>query len=598
MSKIHAEDDKTIKDLLESNSLVFKIPINQRKFSWENEQLEMFWEDFKNIIENQGRHYLGVLSLITKENADINFNCYEIIDGQQRMTTIILLVAALRDVYCSLRDEVKAKKIQENFLSSLSTRKCCNKLEVSKLDSFTFNKIVNINIGEGTEILLNDCYEIESKKNKFRVFNIGQSDFVNNKMYYAYKYFFNQIIIEIDQKKLIEEKKNYLLDIEEGLSKLDVILIKSEDIESMFLFFESLNNRGLQLSKMDIVRNTLLKIVAEKFAEYLEEFGCRWDELVVNLDSYDEIKFLKYYFMCTSENKIIQEKELPKYYERYFRKFINRNDLKNEIEKMIEYSLIYIELFTKEEVSTSDLIYKRNIKMINQLGQQACHSFFMEYIYCVKEINRLDNLSSLIESMMFRRVICAKSTKPLDGIFRNMIKQRTFNPSNQKYEFNDEKLIEVIKENTPSDIEFSSMLKERVWEKNDITNYFFRKIEYKLSGISSSKEFIIKSRKEVHIEHILPINFKSEWPSYLKLSNDKSKYDILNSKLGNMLLLEFDINTSIKDKLFDIKIKKYKQSKLEQVKDLIKNHKIWNEKEINLRTESLINIGLKIWKLK
>lgn len=597
MSKIHAEDDKTIKDLLESNSLVFRIPINQRKFSWESEQLEMFWEDFKSIIEDEGRHYLGVLSLIIKENADINFNCYEIIDGQQRMTTIALLVSALRDVYCGLRDESKAKKIQEKFLSSLSTRKCCNKLEVSRLDSFAFNKIVNINVGDGTEILLHDCYEIEAKRNKYRIFNIGQSDFVNCKMYNAYKYFFNEIISEIDKRNVMKEKKNYLLDVEEALSKLDIILIKSEDIESMFLFFESLNNRGLQLSKMDIVRNTLLKIVAEKYSKYLTEFGDLWDELIVNLDGYDEIKFLKYYFMCTSDNKIIQEKELPKYYEKYFRKFVSKNALKNEIEKMIEYSLIYIELFTKEEVSTSDSTYKKNIKMINQLGQQACHSFLMEYIYWVKENDRLDKISNLIENMMFRRIICSRSTKQLDGIFRNMIKQRRLNEFNQKYKFCDEKVIKTIKENTPSDIEFGSMLKERIWEKNDIASYFLRKIEYKLSGHSSSKEFVIKSRKEVHIEHILPINFKSEWAENLELSEDKPKYDILNSKIGNLILLEFDINTSIKDSLFNIKVEKYKESTLEQVKCFVNSYDSWNENQINIRTELLSNMALNIWKI-
>ncbi len=597
MSKIHAEDDKTIKDLLESNSLIFKIPINQRKFSWGNEQLEMFWDDLKSIIENDGRHYLGVLSLIIKENVDITFNCYEIIDGQQRMTTIVLLVSALRDIYYSLRDESKAKKIQENYLSSLSTRKCYNKLEASKLDSFTFTKIVNINVGDGTEILLEDCYDIEPKRNKCRVFDIEESDFINYKMYDTYRYFFNEIMAEIDKKQTVEEKKNYLLDVEESLSKLDVILIKSEDIESMFLFFESLNNRGLQLSKMDIVRNTLLKIVAEKYSQYLSEFGDLWDELVINLDGYDEIKFLKYYFMCTSQNKIIQEKELPKYYEQYFRKFTSRNDLKNEIQKMIKYSLIYIELFTKEEVSTSDSIYKRNIKMINQLGQQACHSFLMDYMYWVKESNRLDNISNLIENMMFRRIICAKSTKQLDGIFRDIIKGRKLNESNQKYEFSDEKIIEEIKSNTPSNIEFVNMLNERIWEKNDITSYFLRKIEYELTGNSGSREFVIRARKEVHIEHIIPSNFQSKWSKQLGLENDKPKYDILNSKIGNLILLEFDINTSIKDSLFNIKVEKYKESTLEQVKEFINRYNNWNEYQVNDRTQLLSSKSLDIWKI-
>lgn len=301
--------------------------------------------------------------------------------------------------------------------------------------------------------------------------------------------------------------------------------------------------------------------------------------------------------MCTKDNKIIQEKELPKYYEAYFREFTFRNDLKNEIQKMIRYSLIYTELFTKEEVSTSDSVYKRNIKMINQLGQQACHSFLMDYIYWIKENDRLDKISNLIENMMFRRIVCAKSTKQLDGVFRDMIKVRRLNEYTQKYEYNDTKIVESIQNNTPANIEFDSMIKERIWEKNDITSYFFRKVEYSLSGHLSSKEFVIRPRKEVHIEHILPSNFQSKWTKQLGLENNRSKYDILSSKVGNLILLEFDINTSIKDSLFDIKVGKYKESKLEQVKEFVNKYVIWNEQEINNRTEELIIIALQIWKV-
>lgn len=597
MSKIHAEDDKTIKDLLESNSLIFKIPINQRKYSWQSDQLEMFWQDLMSIITNKKRHYIGVLSLIIKENEDVNFNCYEVIDGQQRMTTTILLVAALRDIYCALNDENKAKKIQENYLSALSTRKCFNKLEVSKLDTLTFSKIVNINLGDGTDILLDDCYDIELKRNRCRTVESDANIFINKNMLEAYKYFYNEIINKIEGKNN-EERKNLLLDIEEALSKLDVILIKSEDVESMFLFFESLNNRGLQLSKIDIVRNGLLKIVSERFSDSLETFGEMWDELVVNLCEYDEIKFLKYYYMCSRENKIIQAKELPKYYEDYFKTFENKNDLKVEIEKMKKYSVIYTELFTKEEVSTADFEYQRNIKLINQLGQQACHSFLMEYIFNVKDNDRLKNITNLIEKMMFRRIVCMKSTKQLDGIFRDMIKSRELNEQNKRYIFNDETIKGIIIENTPSDTEFDSMLREISWDKNDVVSYFLRKVEYKLSGVNSSKQFVIKSRKEVHVEHILPQNTKSPWAKSLNLEGDGATYSMLSLKLGNLILLEFDINTSIKDSLFDIKIKEYSKSSLKQVESFTKEYKDWNEETIYQRTDKLVEEALSIWNIK
>lgn len=596
MSKIHAEDDKTIKDLLESNSLIFKIPINQRKYSWENDQLEMFWQDLNSVILNKRRHYLGVLSLIIKENDDVNFNCYEIIDGQQRMTTIILLVAALRDIYFALNDDTKSKKIHENYLSALSTRKCLNKLEVSKLDALTFSKIVNINRGDGTDILLDDCYDIELKRNKCRTFDVGNNNFINKKMVDAYKYFYNEILIGIEGKSN-EERRNYLLDIEESLSKFDTILIKSEDTESMFLFFESLNNRGLQLSKIDIVRNGLLKIISERFSDSIEVFGQLWDELVVNLCEHDEIKFLKYYFMCTSENKIIQAKELPKYYEEYFKSFTNKNDLKLEIEKMKKYSSIYTCLFTKDDVSTSDLEYIRNIKLINQLGQQACHSFLMDYIYWIKDNERLNDITDLIEKMMFRRIICMKSTKQLDGIFRDIIKSRKFNDINKRFEFTDNKIKDIIIKNTPGDAEFNKMLKEISWDKNEVVNYFLRKLEYKISGSNSSKQFVIKPRKEVHVEHILPQNVKSEWSSKLGLESNSATYTMLSLKLGNLILLEFDINTSIKDSLFNIKVNKYRESSLIQVKKFICEYKEWNENYINKRTDELAEEALKIWNI-
>lgn len=595
MSRIHAEDDKTIKDLLESSALIFRIPINQRKFSWEEEQLIMFLNDLKSIIKNKSRHYLGAFSFIIKDNEDSNFNCYEIIDGQQRLTTIILLLSALRDVYYSLNNIQKAIKIQETYLSSISTRKCLNKLEVSKLDEFTFSKIVNINIGDGTNIELSKCSEIECKKNKYRILYDDKNNFINNKMYNAYKFFYNEIVSELCGKNE-NEKKDYLLDIEESLSRLDIILIKSDDIESMFLFFESLNNRGLQLSKMDIIRNGLLKIISKKYPKDLEKFGQLWDELIIILDGFDQMKFLKYYYMCTKENKIIQSNELPRYYEKYFNSFSNKNELISEIEKMKRYSEIYIRLFTKEEVTTSDEDYIRNIKLINQLGQQACHSFLMEYMYYVKDNERLNNISDLIEKMMFKRIICSRSTKQLDGIFRDLIKVRVLNNKKNIYEFDDLKIKEIIISNTPSEIEYSNILKERRWESNDITNYFLRKIEYKLLGKSLSKQFVIRNRKEVHIEHILPQNFKSDWAKKFNLENDKSLYDILSSKIGNLILLEFNINTSIKDSEFNVKVSKYKESTLEQVKSLINNYGDWNEEAIRKRTEQLVDLAINIWK--
>lgn len=594
MSKIHAEDNKTIKDLLESDTLVFKIPINQRKYSWGIDQLDAFWSDFELVLEKNNTHYLGVISLIVKNEDEVSFKSYEVIDGQQRLTTVILLLAALRDIYISMKDVEKAKKIQEKYLSVSSTRIIKNKLSVSKLDMYTFNELVNINVGEGTDIKLKDSYELKSKKNCCRKVDIKSDKFINEKMYYAYNYFYNKIVMNMNEFSNIKDKKDYLLDLEDLLSRLDIILITSEDIESMFLFFESLNNRGLQLSKIDIVRNILLKIVSEKFATYLDDFGEMWDRLTANLEEYDEIKFLKYYFMCSPENKIIQEKDLPKYYTEYFNSFDDRNDLKDEIEKMIEYSKIYQRLFDKQEASINDDDYIINIKMINQVGQQACHSFLMDYLYNVKDKNRLSYITKKIEKMMFRRIVAVKSNKQLDGIFRSMIKSRQLNSENMRYEYTDGKLIKIINEKTPSDIEFKRMLNDKKWEKDEITNYFFRKIEATISNDN------IRSKKECHVEHIIPINYETPWVEKLNFDReqDRAKYDLLVNKLGNVIILESELKSEEKDSAFVDKLVIYKKSKFEVVKKFVGyNNRDWLESDIDNRTKELVEFALKVWKL-
>ncbi|MCD2501107.1 DUF262 domain-containing HNH endonuclease family protein [Clostridium sp. NSJ-145] len=595
MGKIKAQDDNTLRDLLQNKNFIFRIPINQRKYSWQEEQLEAFWEDFVKLVGKNSSHYLGVVSLITKEIDDMNFKCFEIIDGQQRITTVILLVSALRDVYLALKDINKAKGIHANYLSAISTRKCLNKLEVSRLDKFTFSKIVNINEGEGTEVDILECAELELKKDKCRYINNDNDEFINNTMIEAYKFFYNKLIDYINIVSDIKEQKNRLLDIEESLGKIDIIIIKSDDIESMFLFFDSLNNRGLQLSRMDIIRNSLLKIIQEKFPNSLDEFGELWDRLVIRLDSFDELKFLKYYFMCTKENKIISEKELPKRYEQYFNEFESKGELKKEIQKIIDYSKIYTQLFDKSKLSTNDTLLQRVVKQINQLGQQACYSFFMEYIYNVDDNNRQVNIAKNLENMMYRRIICGKSTKPLDGIFREFINLRL--PTNNLYEFNDIDILNRIKENSPNDEEFKSVLIDRVWERNEITNYTLRKYEFELLPNHNSMDYILKDRQDVHIEHIMPENFNSAWQNQLGISDKKGTYDVFVKKLGNLVLLDADINTAVKDSLFNVKKELYKDSTLLQTKELLDNYTTWNIEDIRSRTDKLANKFLEIWNL-
>lgn len=603
MGKIKAQDNFTIKDILQSNSMIFKIPYNQRRYSWEASQIEKFWEDFNEVIEKKREsHYMGVLSLIKTSEAKLSEN--EVIDGQQRLTTIMLLIAAIRDIYVALGNEKMSIKLQETYLLAMLTRESICKLTPSRVDTYTFEYLVNINEGTGTDVVIRKDDNIELKRNKCRQIDCrsNQDKFVNKQMVDSYQFFYQKLVDKISGYTTKEERNNYLLDVEEALGGLEIILISSDDQTSLFLFFDSLNNRGLQLSQMDIIRNSFLRIIAQKFPGEIEKFSEMWDKLVIELDSYDAVKFFKYYYMCTKESKIYEASGLPEAYEKYFSKIQQPYEMKSEIQRMISYSKIFTKLFTKEQEKIDDPKYIINIKRINDIGQQACHSFLMDYLYIVQAEDRLAETTLLIEKMMYKRAITGQSTKALDGIFKGLIGCKI--EKSGKLEYDDKIIYDNIAKQIPTEQEFKDRLVKRNWERNNLTSYTLRKYEYFLLEQSGSGAYnkILKARKDVHIEHIMPENCNDQWKTYLSINSDQDleTYMISLSKLGNLTLLEFNINESIQDSLYEEKILKenYGKSELIQVKNLVSEYKEWNIEKIKSRTENIADKLCEIFSTK
>jgi len=357
------------------------------------------------------------------------------------------------------------------------------------------------------------------------------------------------------------------------------------------LFFNSLNNRGLQLNQMDIIRNDLLEIVQKKFSENsITQFSYLWDDLVIILNEFDSIKFLKYYFICVNE-KIFFSKQLPDEYKKYLNKFNNKINLEKEIEKMIKYANIYVDLFnTSLDETPSDKEYERNIKRINSLGQQACHSFLMDYFYYITSEERRNNITKEIESMMFKRIINKSSSKKLDGIFRDFISSKS---KDNKYK--DNIILNKISSNSPNKNIFEKKFINKEWKRDNITNYTLRRLENELNEKYDGSAYVklLKSRKNVNIEHVMPEEINEKWSNYLSL--DDNTYKLYRDKIGNLVLLEEKINKSIKNKLYREKKIRYKESSLNLINELLNKYNNWTKEIIDKRTKDLKEIAIEIW---
>lgn len=587
MGRIKTED-RTIESLLHDNSMIFEIPVNQRKYSWGKDQIQQYWDDISSIIGSDGmKHYLGVLTLIeSKKILCDSIKIYEVIDGQQRMITTILFVSALRDFYLSVNNEFDAKQIQKDYLISSTTKFSFNKLKSCKIDTFTFDSIVNINLGEGKKIELKADINIKPEKDMHRKMYACDIEYINENIINAYRFFYNNIVKKYKDKITEDDKEAFLGDLEDGLGKLDIITVISDSPESMFLYFDSLNNRGLQLSQMDIVRNTFFKVISKKFGNEINVYSDLWDDLILKLDDLDAIKFLKYY--CIAINQVIYSaKELPNVYEKKFTDIDTSNDLKDELRRMIEYAKIYSKLFSKYQCVEGDNEYLKAIVGINKLGQQACHSFIMDYLYNIDDNDRRMYIFSAIENMMFRRIICCSSTKKLDGIFRDLIKCKIKQDINNFY--NDKEILKVIKNNTPNDDEFKDYFNNRNWDKNNITIYAMGKIEESLSCT-------FKKLNSNYIDYISPVGL---------LDNSKEKYseeeiEKIALSIGNIVLLEFEPKKENDILNYSLKIGEnyYGKSTLNNVVYLCKKFNEWNLKNIKTRTLEFTKMSLDIWNIE
>ena len=122
-----------------------------------------------------------------------------------------------------------------------------------------------------------------------------------------------------------------------------------------------------------------------------------------------------------------------------------------------------------------------------------------------------------------------------------------------------------------------------------------RRLENKLNEKYDGSAYVklLKSRKNVNIEHVMPEEINEKWSNYLSL--DDNTYKLYRDKIGNLVLLEEKINKSIKNKLYREKKIRYKESSLNLINELLNKYNNWTKEIIDKRTKDLKEIAIEIW---
>ena len=539
----------------------FVIPIYQRTYSWTQKQCKQLWEDIIRVATNEeiNAHFIG--SIVYIEGGIYQVSTIPkllVIDGQQRLTTLSLLLVALamKIEESNERSDVSKEEIVSYFLlNKLKEGELRYKLILTQSDEDTLKRLV-----EGRELPPEPSQRI-----------------IEN-----YEYF----------EKQIENSNTPLATIYRGLSKLvvvDVSLDRTQDNPQ--LIFESLNSTGLDLSQADLIRNYIL--MDQEQEQQIRLYQDFWFPMEQSFGYSDYTRHFDRFmrdYLTIKNNGVI-----PKIGEVYqeFKAYVSDHP-ETEIEKIIQDILKYSKHFTKLAFQKGVDSEIRNILFdINSLRVDVAYPFLMQVFeeYSNEVITRkeLIEILKLVETYVLRRVICGIPTNSLNKTFANLNKEI------DREEFlesvNVAFLIKDSYRRLPTNEEFRQEFIIKDIYNLRTRNYLLRKLEN-----YNRKEPV--EIEEYTIEHILPQdeNLSEEWQRELGDEYQAVQERYLHT-IGNLTLTGY--NSELSNRPF-----KEKQNMVGGFADspvrlnrMLASLDIWNEEKIKERADELSKLALQIWSI-
>jgi uncharacterized protein with ParB-like and HNH nuclease domain len=567
-------EDTIIKHVLFSDFKKFRVPRYQRPYAWTVDQVSEFWND---LISDEDSHFIGSL-IFNKESSD-KTGRFDVIDGQQRLLTITIFSAVLRDVANSI-DQEKGSLYHKKDITQ---------------EDYYGKEDVRILPGESIKKFFNDT--IQNKNNKILEIVPGTKEQAEMKK--AYSYLHTKVTDELSKFDVNESKLRYLDRLREKAAKLVVIeiLIKSE--EEAYEIFETTNARGVDLSVADLLKNLIFKkIPAKEDRDLAKEI---WQEITKNIqETGSELKkFIRYFWL--SKYAFVGEKKL---FRAIKRGITNWNKL---LQDLWDSSQFYNKLLEGNEEDFQDLknghkIYK-SLFSIRLMNVSQCYVLFLSIL---RNMNKLEmdptKILQLIEKFTFQySVVCKLPGNKVEKIYTKYalkLEEAVSNTNKKKRSREVQRVFmelrKHIKEELPSSEVFKESFENLSYKNSEKTRKLIKYILGEINDFNAKTKEHKIDFNNVNIEHILPQKPDKAW----KLTKKEIKEYV--NKIGNLTLLDKRINSKVQNKVIKEKIKFLEDSELPITKILVKElsdlkYK-WRKKEIIGRQKRLADIAYnKVW---
>lgn len=534
----------------------FIIPIFQRTYSWELPQCQQLWNDILRVgaTSDEQSHFIGSAVYILDENASATVPRWLVIDGQQRLTTIILLL-------CALRKRLEAVGEVDDLMPEFLT------------DTYLINR--HRKGDERYKLLLTkgDALTVKHLLDGKDLADMSESD-ISHRVAENFRFFEEQLA------------KADLATVHTGLKRLvivDVSLKQGQDDPQMI--FESMNSTGKALTQADLIRNkVLMGLDHDRQTQCYEDYWRPMEELFGAENYTAEFDaFIRYYLVIKTKNHRLRRKEVYDEFKAYARPL--------EVEDLLRELKRYAEYFCTLAFSTASSPLVAALKDMRELKADVTYPFFMQTFDahsrgCLTDSDLLE-IVRLVESYIWRRAACEIPTNSLRQTFATI--GARIDESDYLNSFKFELLSLRSYRHFPSDEEFKKDLKSR-------NLYTFNRRSYWLRRLENFGRREAVSVAEYTVEHIMPqnTNLGAKWQNDLGENWAEVQERYLHT-LGNLTLTAY--NSSMSDKPFTDKRdaeKGFRYSPLilnEGLQELQK----WDERAIRDRANRLANRACDVW---
>lgn len=561
---------RKIYDLL-SGDIKYVIPRYQRKYVWEEKQWRELLDDLKYCIEVSSTpdniewtHFLGSF-VFEKDQKNMI-----VIDGQQRLTTIIIMLCAICTLLNEMGDEDRFRGVTKYIIGTDDLGKDFTR--VDNKDLTNFNKII-------VETTTYNKLENKSSFLKGALLDDSPKDNVNIKR--CFYFFYNQFSDMINSQ---DNPIEVLTNIKNKIVGLDIIDIKATNEQESYNIFEILNARGVDLEQNELIKNYIFKYIRPKAS--IDTAKLIWDEV-------EKMLFIK--------NRSVMEQFFTHYVAhkfgkpsgdntefRLFKEHSKKTNMSELLKDIHAKARIYRWFYLPEECDNKTI--RSSLQFFSDNNHRQFRPIFLSIISAFNNgkinIDVTENFFTFIKHFYFAYgVVCKGKSNTIEDMVYDYARDIENNFSNEKFH----EMLAKLRSYYPPFTQFQS--------------------SFKLLGYSNTVKSFRTPSKKKNVQYIL----KTIEMFYQSTTNELSVSDFtiehianddgteVHCRIGNLLPLATKINNNAGDNGFGEKIEYYKKSNLLSVKKFVERYGAktsWNEKDIDIRSEYMADLAYnKIWKL-